>query len=134
MAFTEALKLKVRKKAHLSCCLCKAIGVEVHHIIPQEENGPDTEVSLINPKTGQKTQLLFLGPGGSVEDALWLDKNNLVLMGIQDNGHKGKAATVWKYNVPTKTFFLYELRDSVTAVQLIMGNWRDERLKGIVHQ
>jgi hypothetical protein len=43
MAFSEALKLKVRKKAHLSCCLCKAIGVEVHHIIPQEENGPDTE-------------------------------------------------------------------------------------------
>src|SRR5207237_9496829 len=43
MAFTEALKLKVRKKAHLSCCLCKAIGVEVHHIIPQEEGGPDIE-------------------------------------------------------------------------------------------
>jgi len=43
MAFSEALKLKVRKKAHLSCCLCKAIGVEVHHIIPQEEGGPDTE-------------------------------------------------------------------------------------------
>ena len=43
MAFSEALKLKVRKKAHLSCCVCKAPGVEVHHIIPQEENGPDTE-------------------------------------------------------------------------------------------
>ncbi|HYT41335.1 MAG TPA: HNH endonuclease [Methylomirabilota bacterium] len=43
MAFSEAIKSKVRKKAHLSCCLCKAIGVEVHHIIPQEENGPDAE-------------------------------------------------------------------------------------------
>jgi hypothetical protein len=43
MSFAEALKSKVRKKAHLSCCLCKAIGVEVHHIIPQEEGGPDTE-------------------------------------------------------------------------------------------
>lgn len=43
MAFTEALKTKIRRKAHLSCCLCKSIGVEVHHIIPQEERGSDTE-------------------------------------------------------------------------------------------
>lgn len=43
MAFTEALKTKIRRKAHLSCCLCKSIGVEVHHIIPQEEKGLDTE-------------------------------------------------------------------------------------------
>ena len=43
MGFAEALKSKVRKRAHLACCLCKSIGVEVHHIIPQEENGLDTE-------------------------------------------------------------------------------------------
>lgn len=43
MAFSEDLKLKVKRKAHFSCCLCKTIGVEVHHIIPQEEKGPDTE-------------------------------------------------------------------------------------------
>lgn len=43
MTFTETLKSRVRKKSHLSCCLCKAIGVEVHHIIPQEEGGLDLE-------------------------------------------------------------------------------------------
>jgi hypothetical protein len=43
MAFSEPLKAKVRKRAHLACCLCKAMGVEVHHIVPQEENGLDTE-------------------------------------------------------------------------------------------
>jgi hypothetical protein len=43
MAFSEALKAKVRKRGHLACCLCKAMGVEVHHIVPLEENGPDTE-------------------------------------------------------------------------------------------
>lgn len=42
MAFSEALKLKVKKSAHFSCCLCRAVAVEVHHIIPQEESGPDT--------------------------------------------------------------------------------------------
>jgi len=43
MAFTEALKTNIRKKAHLACCLCKSIGVEIHHIVPQEEKGRDTE-------------------------------------------------------------------------------------------
>ena len=43
MPFTEKLKSKVRRKAHLACCLCKEMGVEVHHIIPEEDGGPDTE-------------------------------------------------------------------------------------------
>jgi hypothetical protein len=43
MPFTEALKLTVKKKAHFSCCLCHSLGVEIHHVIPQEEGGPDTE-------------------------------------------------------------------------------------------
>lgn len=42
MGFGEPLKLKVKKKAHFHCCLCKAVGVEIHHILPQEEGGPDT--------------------------------------------------------------------------------------------
>lgn len=97
------------------------------------EIGPDTEVSLVNPKTGQKTRLLFLGPGSSVEDGLWLNKNDLVLMGIQDYGDSlGKTAAVWKFNVPTQTFTLYELHNSAMAQQL-MGYWRKERLKGLSH-
>jgi hypothetical protein len=43
MVFTEALKASVRRKAHHSCCMCKSVGVEIHHIIPQEDDGPDTE-------------------------------------------------------------------------------------------
>jgi hypothetical protein len=43
MGFSETLKSKVRKKSHLSCCLCKAMGVEVHHIIPREKGGSDKE-------------------------------------------------------------------------------------------
>jgi len=43
MAFSEALKSRVRKRSHLCCCVCKTMGVEVHHIIPQEEGGVDTE-------------------------------------------------------------------------------------------
>jgi len=41
MAFAESLKAEIRRKAHLSCCLCKTIGIEIHHIVPQEEGGSD---------------------------------------------------------------------------------------------
>lgn len=93
------------------------------------EIGPDTEVDLINPKTGQKTRLLFFGPGNSIEDGLWLDNNTLVLMGVQQNDST-KTAAVWRYNVPTKTFYLYELHDAAAA-QKLMGYWKRERLKGV---
>jgi hypothetical protein len=43
MPFSEQLKLQVRRKAHFKCCLCHALGVEIHHIIPQAEGGVDTE-------------------------------------------------------------------------------------------
>ncbi|WP_299684165.1 HNH endonuclease signature motif containing protein [uncultured Dokdonia sp.] len=42
MAFTEKVKYVIRKKALQRCCICHNIGVEIHHIIPQAENGPDT--------------------------------------------------------------------------------------------
>jgi hypothetical protein len=94
------------------------------------EIGPDTEVSLINPKTGQKTRLMFMGPGNSIEDGLWLDKDNLALMGVQQY-NSVKTAAVWRFNVPTKTFYLYELHDGAAARE-IMGYWKKERLKGVV--
>lgn len=43
MAFKESLKLKVKRKAHFKCCICETFEfLHVHHIIPQEERGPDT--------------------------------------------------------------------------------------------
>lgn len=42
MPFTEEQKLNIKKRAMFKCCRCQAIGVEVHHITPQHEGGPDT--------------------------------------------------------------------------------------------
>lgn len=43
MAFPPALKMKIKKLADFKCCVCYAVGgVDIHHIIPQAENGPDT--------------------------------------------------------------------------------------------
>lgn len=95
------------------------------------EAGPDTEVSLVNPRSGQKVRLLFMGPGGSVEDAFWENQDNLVLLGVHESAEAGKAVSVWKYHLPTKTWSLYELSDPSMASQLT-GQWRKERLKGVL--
>lgn len=41
MGFSEELKLEVKQKAAFQCCRCRAISVEIHHIIPESEGGPD---------------------------------------------------------------------------------------------
>ena len=43
MPFSEPLKKRVRERGHLRCCICHAFSVEIHHIVPQTEDGPDTE-------------------------------------------------------------------------------------------
>lgn len=42
MAFKESLKAEVRRKSDGRCALCHKPFVEIHHIISQAENGPDT--------------------------------------------------------------------------------------------
>ena len=95
-----------------------------------QELGPDSEVSLIDVDDKTKTRLVFLGPAGSVEDGMWLDNHTLVLMGVQENERREKVATLWRYHVPTKTYYLYEIPDTSVAGPL-MGYWRSERLKNV---
>ena len=43
MGFPEKLKTEVRRRAHLACCICHDVGVEIHHIVPQSDGGSDDE-------------------------------------------------------------------------------------------
>jgi hypothetical protein len=43
MAFSDALKVSVRKWALGRCCVCQEPFVDIHHIFPQAESGPDTD-------------------------------------------------------------------------------------------
>jgi hypothetical protein len=45
MPFSEPLKLTVKQKANLTCCWCqeRRNKIEIHHIIPESQGGPDTE-------------------------------------------------------------------------------------------
>jgi hypothetical protein len=96
-----------------------------------QDKGPDTEVSLIDLEDSTKTRLVFLGPGASIEEGSWLDDENILLVGVQDNATAtSKVIVVWKYHLPTNTYFLYESSDAVSA-DTILQNWRRQRLKGV---
>ncbi len=43
MSFSEAVKLEAKQKAAFQCCVCRqvVVGLEVHHITPEEFNGSD---------------------------------------------------------------------------------------------
>lgn len=42
--FSEKLKNDVRNKAFHRCSICQRLGtIQIHHIIPQSEGGPDDE-------------------------------------------------------------------------------------------
>jgi hypothetical protein len=45
MPFSESTKSIIKKRANFTCCWCndRLQKVEVHHIVPQEKNGSDTE-------------------------------------------------------------------------------------------
>lgn len=45
MAFSDALKQSVRKRALGRCCICQEPFVDIHHIIPQAEGGPDSDAN-----------------------------------------------------------------------------------------
>jgi hypothetical protein len=44
MGFTESVKTEAKRRSHYACVWCQHTEqfIEVHHIVPQEENGPDT--------------------------------------------------------------------------------------------
>ncbi len=42
MPFSDSVKLDAKRKANFRCVVCQQPWVEVHHIAPEAEHGPDT--------------------------------------------------------------------------------------------
>lgn len=103
-------------------------NIEIHANRIPIEKGPDTEVSLVDLPNKLRTRLIFLGPGNGVEEAGWIDNDNVLLIGYREaDTNRRKTSVIWRYHVPTKTFHIYESTDPVVATLLI--RWRRERLK-----
>lgn len=91
------------------------------------EKGPDTEVSLGNLETKEKKRLLYFGPGSTIEEAVWQDDDNLMLLGVRETENPAsKIALIWKYHLPTKDFYLYESADPKMTQRFI--DWGKQRL------
>lgn len=39
MDFSEETKRTIRKKAMFKCCFCQSLDIEIHHIVPEKEEG-----------------------------------------------------------------------------------------------
>jgi hypothetical protein len=103
-------------------------NIEFHKNKIPIEKGPDTEVSLIDIGNKQRTRLIFLGPGNGVEEAGWIDNDNVLLIGYREaDSSRSKTSVIWRYHVPTKTFHIYESTNPVIGAMLI--KWRRERLR-----
>jgi hypothetical protein len=103
-------------------------NIEIHPNKPPIEHGPDTEVSLVDLANKQRTRLMFLGPGNGVEEAGWIDNDNILLIGYRERDtSRLKTSVIWRYHVPTKTFHVYESTNTTIAGLLI--KWRRERLR-----
>ncbi|HEY6977382.1 MAG TPA: hypothetical protein VH396_13890 [Chitinophagaceae bacterium] len=74
-----------------------------------ESGEPDTEVSMIYPKTKSKTRLLFFGPGTVIVDGRWLDNSQVAVLGMYDEkGNHHPDTLLWIINAKNKFFRKYE--------------------------
>jgi len=42
MPFSESVKQEIKYKSGFLCAVCEQLGVDVHHIVPEEVDGPNT--------------------------------------------------------------------------------------------
>jgi len=74
-----------------------------------EMGEPDTEVSMIYPKTKSKTRLLFFGPGTVIVDGRWLDASQVAVLGMYDEkGNHHPDTLLWIINAKDKFFRKYK--------------------------
>ena len=74
-----------------------------------QDIGPDIEISLVSLNDKKRTRLIFLGPGSIIDDAGWINNETAIIAGRQarPNG-TDFYRVIWKYHLPTNTFYMYE--------------------------
>jgi hypothetical protein len=67
---------------------------------------PDAEV-IFYRESGMRERLLFMGPSGLFEDAVWIDDNHLVVVGYFEK-ETGFSPMVWLIDIEQYNYQLYE--------------------------
>jgi hypothetical protein len=74
-----------------------------------ESGEPDTEISIIYPKTKVKARLMFFGPGTVITDGRWLDASQVAVLGINNETADHSADTLlWIVNTKENFFRKYK--------------------------
>jgi len=74
-----------------------------------ESGEPDTEVSMIYPKSKKKSRLMFFGPGTVIADGRWLDSSQVAVLGMYDEKENHHPDTLlWIINTKDKFFRKYK--------------------------
>jgi hypothetical protein len=74
-----------------------------------EAGEPDTEVSMLYPKTKGKARLLFFGPGTVIMDGRWLDNSQVAVLGMYDEkGNHYPDTLLWIISAKDKFFRKYK--------------------------
>jgi hypothetical protein len=67
---------------------------------------PDAEV-IFYRENGMRERLLFIGPSGLFEDAVWVDAEHLLVVGYFEN-ETGFSPMAWLLNINDSAYQLYE--------------------------
>lgn len=67
---------------------------------------PDAEV-IFYRENGMRERLLFIGPSGLFEDAVWIDEIHLLVVGYFEN-EAGFSPMAWLLNIEDSSYLLYE--------------------------
>jgi hypothetical protein len=84
-----------------------------------EQGGPDTEIAVIDTKDSTRRRIFFSGPGVSIQQAKWQDKNTVFLAGVEEVSENALKPILWKINIPHKTVQIINYMDT------LQGNMRD---------
>jgi hypothetical protein len=83
-------------------------------IISQKEGNligainPDTEAVVIDPGKETRNRVLFMGPAGGIEDAVWLSNNEIIISGFGEIESGYISPMFWHIDLNNRTIISYE--------------------------
>ncbi len=80
-----------------------------------ERAGPDTEVGIIDLKSGMRTRIFFSGPGTVIREGKWLDENSVLLGGAEEVSSTSIRPILLRIDLKQNSLQRFTYADSVKA-------------------
>lgn len=97
-------------------------------VIKAEAAEPDTEVALINFKDSTRKRIWFSGPMAIILDAAWINPNEIIVAGMQENENGKYYPVIWKILLAEKIIDTYTYNH---AVEILPNDYLNERFKTV---